>query len=291
MTPILFVLWGVLAPAVLAGVLLLLGAPRSTAPQDGARPQRAWTATLAFGAGCAVGHAATLGGPPPLPPVSATQVALLLPLLAAAIGLATAPRAVPRALAWVLRAGLCALVPWWLLRQLAKHWEPRDAWPVLAGSSLALGALWWGLEAWARRRRGASVPLVAWLVSAGGAAALILSRSAMAAQFATTLAGVCGAAVVVAWMRPGLSLAGGAMGVAAVVLAGVWLAGAYLAELPPAAAALLAAAPLAAWLGETAPVRRLAAWQAAAARLGMVLVPVAVALWLAWRAAPEAYEY
>ena len=60
--------------------------------------------------------------------------------------------------------------------------------------------------------------------------------------------------------------------------------------LPLAAALLLGAAPLMLWLAWVGPARRLASWQSALLAAALVLVPAAVAVGLAFQAAPGGYE-
>ena len=106
----------------------------------------------------------------------------------------------------------------------------------------------------AARARRVVLPLLALLlVLSAGAQALAFGRSGFLGQMGGALGAAAAPLVVVALLRPRLTLVQG--GVTAFVLAAfpLWICGWILAKLPIESAAILAAAPLAAqrrwWLG------------------------------------------
>lgn len=278
MDPTTYALRGVLAPAVWAGALLLAG--WVSARTEGER--RGWLGALAVGGGYLLGYALVLGGVPRFPPAGAEAALFHLGAAAVLVGLLEGRSPAARR---ALRAGLSLAAPWVLLRRMVDQWEQTRVVMELLLLGAALLVAWSLLEAWARRRPGASVPLVLWLSASGAAWILFLGKSAKLGQLAGALAGTLGAAAVVSWLRPALVLAGGA-GVAAWVLGSLAITGGYLTSLPREAAALLFAAPLSGWLGELGPVRRMAPARAVVARLLLVAAPLAAALWIVRRSLP-----
>ena len=277
-------LLGLLAPAVLAGVVLLLGWIGRRAQPDG----RDWLGALAVGGGFALGHALFLRDLPSFPPQQATAALFYVACGAVLVGLVASA-------GWGWRASVARLAvslatPWLVLRNLAARWEETRAVGELGVLGLGLFAVWSASERWARRRPGASVPLALWLCAAASSWALLLGRTSSYAQLGGVLAATLGAAVVVAWLRPALALVGGA-GAAVLVNGALAITGAYIAYLPREAAALLVLAPLAGWLGERGPLARLRPARGALARMLLVALPCGVAVWLAWRSAPQPYEY
>jgi hypothetical protein len=75
-----------------------------------------------------------------------------------------------------------------------------------------------------------------------------------------------------------------------VTVTALLIVGHIYSGLPLAAAVLLAGAPLLLWPAWIGPARRLASWQSALLAAVLVLVPVGVAMGLAFQAAPGGYE-
>jgi len=279
-------LWGLLVPALFTGAVLLLAwVSRQAAEQA----SRGWLGALAVGGAFLLGQAAALGGLPQLPPAQADD--RLFWLVAGAVALAgveslLAERRWPRL---VLRGVYPFFVPWFLLARLLERRETV----AVGGLGLALLLGWSALAAWSARRPGASVPLVLWSVTSGGALALLFSHTAKYAQLAGILAACLGAAVVVAWIRPSFALGAGAAGVVAVLLACFWIAGVWLAAtpLPVESAVLLAVSPLLATAAEVGPLSRLAPRKAVLARLALASAALVPAVFLAWVEAPPPSPY
>jgi len=288
MLPQGFLLYGLLLPALLAGGVLLAAWSRRSATEPS--PLRAFAGAFAIAGGFALAFAAALG-PPPFPPHESTGGIFWSSI--AALLAACAALAVPRPIGLSLGFLACGLVPWLLLRNFAARWERGRTVLVFSALALLLFAAWSLSERWAARRRGASIPLALWITATGGAAALLLANSAKLFQLSASLAAIAGAALVASWLRPTLSLARGAAGVAAVTLGALWIAGTFVADLAPSAALLLGFAPAAGLLGEGGRWTSLTGARGVLARSLLVLVPVAGAVLIAWLASPplDAYEH
>ena len=280
-----FALRGLLAPAVFAGVLLLLAwVSRDSAEQA----SRGWLGALALGGAYLFGQAAAISGLPPFPPIQADD--RLFWIIASAVALAgveslLSERRLPR---MVLRAAFSCFVVWYLLARLLERKPTADAVTLVVALGAALFVGWSALAAWASRRPGASVPLVLWFTTSAVSVALLLSHTAKYAQMAGTLASCLGAAVVVAWLRPSFALGAGAASIVAVLHASFCIAGVWLAytPLPTESALLLAAAPFLAAAAEIGPLARLSPMKAVVARLVLVALFLVPALFVAWVEAP-----
>ena len=112
--------------------------------------------------------------------------------------------------------------------------------------------------------------------------AFFVSGSALLAQLSGALAAVFGAAVVLAWWAPGLSLASGTLTVFVPVYAGLLIQAYFYSELPIWSAILMYLAPFALWLGEKRSVYYRTPWKAALARLLMIGAPLGVAVGIAF---------
>ena len=90
----------------------------------------------------------------------------------------------------------------------------------LAGLSALYMLIWAALTRVCGQRTGASSPLVLWTMAAGLAVLAALTGSAKIGQLGGALAAALGAATVLAWCRPRLTLAGGGVGLALLLLFG-----------------------------------------------------------------------
>ncbi len=187
---------------------------------------------------------------------------------------------------WVqmLLALLVITAATWLL--IGGWMEPVWAWRV--GFGVGAAVLWALLEWLARRRRGASMPIIMLLVAAGGGGVMVLAGLAQFGQLAGVLAAAIGPCVLLAWIRPQLTIGHGPVLVFTLILAALLLHGYHLydvtAEFPPISFAIVLAAPVVAWVGELPPIVRLRAWQAVLVRVVAVMIPVGAALGMALRA-------
>jgi hypothetical protein len=287
MTPDQSLVPGVLAPALLAGLLLALGWRPWRSDVPGSRPA---APDGSFLAGLALGSALFLAnglmfGWPALP-----QAGRALPALerVAWIGLAFGALA-------CLERPLCRLTPalwiaaagaalWWLLEAFGRASDVG----VLGGALGSMVALGGGLHLLARRAPGAWVPLVLLLAGSGSALAIALRVSAKIGQLEGALCAGMGALWVLCLWRPRVVVVGSGLATW-VLLHSCLLLLARIYRLPALDLGLLAAAPLAAWVAEIGPLRRRAGWirgGAGLAATGALLGVVLARAWLAYQADP-----
>jgi hypothetical protein len=283
-----YALLGLLAPAVLCGLVLLL----AWASRDGAaQAARGWLGALAVASAWLFGLAASFGGLPEFPPVQSTGKVFWLTAGAAALACAEALAGPRRALRLALRAAFAFSVPWFLLaRSLERAPSSEVLGTVLGlGAALLLGCA--ALSTWAERRAGSSVPLVLAWSTALGAGALFLTGTAKVAQFAGILVAVLCAAAVVGRLRPKFVLGAGAAGVVGVLLACLWIVGVWFSDMPVEVALLLCCAPLAPALADLGPLADLGGARGLFARLALASLFALPALVLAWIQAPPPSAY
>ena len=282
-------LWSVLVPALLAGLVLLVSwGARSTAPA----PARGRTVgALALGLATLAAYAHLFGAPvvPSAERVLAARdwVPWIVALAMLAYALALVPR-LGDAIALAAPPLLLALLVWLSLRPLlARSLGLVELAAVVAGLALA----WASAEALARRVRGASVPAVLWVAVGAASAAAVLQHLASVAQLAGGLAGGLGAAVVLAWRNPRLSLAGGGVAVALLVLGALLVNAVYYATLPPLAAELALLALLTPWLAHMPWFDALGPRSKVAVRAALAAMPAGAAVAVAYGSQPEPYEH
>ena len=269
---------GVLLPALIAGLALFV----AWRPwrRGGAAAGGHWGGAIGLAAGYAVGHG-LLAGWPAFPAVSSTQWLFWLAFGAMGIGLLDALVRLPAAARWGIRGATSLLVGWILLRPLTATWGAGTSvlWILAVGAGIF--AFWSLADRAVRDRPGAGMPIAFLALTAGGSAVLLLSASALLAQLAGVVAATLGAAMVLAFWRPSVSLERGAVPVVGVLLPALWVSGHFYAEMPLASAALLLVAPAALWLGRIGPFRDWTRWKSALAHVGAVMAPVILALGLA----------
>ncbi len=279
-------MFGIVIPAVVAGIVLLSSARLAREKSASPRP---FAGALALGAG----FLAAFVGLKSLPalPWADVQLDLLAKgfwTVVAAIVLAplrTAP--------FVGRYGngfyvaLFSILPYHFVRQLDATRSALDL--AGLGTVLLVYGLWIALEKLARRRSGPSLPLALWAACAGTAAMLLENRSGFQAQLVGALAAGLGAAVVVALLVRGAHLASGVIAVLVIAIAGI-VRQAVLYDLPTECWALVAVAFAAPWLGEIPFVRARGDRIAGLVAFLGALIPAAAAAWLAHAArGPSAY--
>lgn len=185
--------------------------------------------------------------------------------------------------AWPLRilvsAGLCYAL---LQTQIEHRWDRNESYAWIAGLTIALTALWYSLETLATLRGGASLPLSLCASCATSALAFTLAGSGEIGQLAGALAAACGAAVVLAWWAPGISLRGGTIAVLVPLSAGLLLRSYFFSELTVWSAGLLYVAPFMLWYGEQRRFRFTRPWKAALVRAGLIVLPGLAAIGIEW---------
>ena len=168
------------------------------------------------------------------------------------------------------------------------------------GWSLPEGVLWIGglaagmlvlassLDAAVRRDKSISSPLILTIVACGTGAALMLSGSVLLGQLAIVLAGALGAILAVAFLLPKAIEGRGVVPVAVALLASSLAhAVVFYAELPSASALLLPPHLFPALSLISLQRKRASLVEAILLlRAGIVIIPVAISVFLAFRASP-----
>lgn len=243
---------GVALPLIVSAAALLVAWRlwRADAALWGGR----WGAALALGGGFFAGYVGILRFPR-FPPAEASEYLAYFALAALILGLIESGRRTPWWVRWPLRAALC--IPLVLVMTSASRewdWTPVQSASWVVGLTLAILIAWASAESQATRYAGASSPLILLVVTAGSSAALLLTFSALLAQLALALAMTLFVSALAAWRRPSLSLSGGGVCVAVVLLAGLLMNGYFYSELPGFAALALFAAPAFGWVVHVAGV-------------------------------------
>lgn len=241
---------------------------------------------LAFGLGYALGHGASLGGLPALPPTTSNE-ALFYGGLIAALAAAVAGSFAHRRIAWVV-VGLGHVAAFWLvLRNLMAAMPPGEliAFCVLGFAVPAAVAV--SVDSFAERERGVVAPLIVWMTATTCAIAIALSGSAIYAQFGASCAAVLGAAAVTGVLVREASFSRGVLLAALPHTALLAMSASKFSELPPPAVLLITIAPLALLLVPASRLHRLSAPMRVLVPIAVVAVPLIVALVLCWNAHAE----
>lgn len=273
--PLSFVLFLIVVPALATGLALLVARRRPELVRS--------LGALALGLGYVIGHRASLGVWPRIPPGDAKGATLWIAVAAALAGALRGSAKVPRAIGWLAFALIACGAPWLVLRNLMQRWTLGESLSTTLLIGVATVALASALDSWSERRRGASFPLVACLIASVTALALFITGSAIFAQFGGTLAAVLGAAVVFAWIERDACFARGPTAFFAVLLASLCVSCVYLSGLPRTSALLFFYAPLAAVVLDRRALASKPASTRAALLLGAVALVSALALFLAWQ--------
>lgn len=270
-------IFGVLIPAVVAGIVLLFGGRGS----GDVRPARAFVGALAFGVGWLVAYRFIVGMP--VWPGGSTQIA-------------------PHAwLAWFVLAAI-ALAPLREIESLRRWSNPFYAilfsivsfrFPLanvlendLSGIAIRFGLTLVMYMAWnasdllATRVRGPALP-AAWMISGVGIAVCCLyAHTALFTQLVLASIAALGAACVVGLIDRGTRFADGAIAITWLVFAGALInAGIY--DLSRVSIALLVVSLLAPWIVARKPFAQ-RPFAAAAIAMLAAAVPAAIAVWIAY---------
>jgi hypothetical protein len=290
------ILWGIAAPAVLAGVFFfgaalflkrLLKADAVFQSSSAVPLGLGLPVLLAFG---------MLIGWPDFPPRDTLQRFFYLVSATTLIGLlesVLSTRAIFRQMQALFFAS-GTLVPLMVLwSQLSfksvegSSTSSTQSWVWVFGVGLGIGVLTLLNDFLARKTPGVQYPFCWWLVTAGTAGALLISASAKGFQLAGALAAALGAAVIAGLIwKENFELSRGAARVFVFALTGLLLFGNQFAKLPTTSAILLAIAPLFAGVGELALLKACKPWQVTLIRLIACAVPVGIAVLLALKANP-----
>jgi hypothetical protein len=268
------ILFGVVLPFVLAGLILLLA--RMT------NQRRPWAGPLAIGLAFSVGFGCVEGSAHLFPPASAVPWLFYLGLLFTLAGLLDATvrmpmwiRALIVGLATVLGAGL-------LLRfNFTNHvWDASNgsAWLIAIG---IVAAIWWICFEFTAAEGGVLMPLGGvFICGIAGLVVMLVADQTVGQALGAMAIALAAAAAVVGWFKS-TSLGRGTSAV--VAGAGVCaLAAAYFVSgVPIVDLSLIVIAPLALAAGSWLPLKNRRPWLRVVVRLMIVLVPLIIALGLA----------
>lgn len=273
-------IYGILLPALVAGVLLLLGG-RGTPIE---RRDKPLLGALALGIGYLVAHAALVGVPPvPFGDVQLPARDWIAWLVVLAI--VTSPLRLVKSFDRWSGAFTVALLCVLSEHQIVKRHVPEGTVGTIARFACVVGyySLWVGTERLSRRSSGLALPLALLVAGSGIAVSALLVHIASLAQLAGAVCAGLGAACVVSRLDRNFRLPVGAIAVAMVVFGGV-LANAWIYDLPIGAVVLLLVSLAAPWVSElpvfasrSPTVRGLVAAACAA-------LPAAAACWIAQQA-------
>jgi hypothetical protein len=184
---------------------------------------------------------------------------------------------------WAVWLTLGLLAAWFLLPEEKGPLHPDR---LRAGAIAAGLFLGWCvcLEALARHLPGGMFPSLLGFAALCGAAVLFQSGSGQFAQLAGAIAAGLAGCALVAWFHPDEVLMRGAVPPLGVLLGGLIFIGynESFSNVPTASYALIPAAPLALWVCAVGPLARWQGKRRLAVQAGVVLVPLAVALILAF---------
>jgi hypothetical protein len=246
---------------------------------------RAAVLGLGLGAGIVAAYIG-IAGQPSWPPVDAAGW-LPFAVAAAAILFALSDMApFPVAAAFALRLGLLGGLAWLLFRDPARFGEwSRTEWLRWAAAPAAAGAILWAIVAASARRVPTAASAAALLVALVGLSVpIVLFESAKMAQVTGGAAAATGAALLFAWLVPGLRFGQSAVAAAATMLFGMATYVLYYIDLPPLVAVLVVSGVFAGWGGVA--WARMGRRPIAALLLAAILaaVPAAFAGWRAFAA-------
>lgn len=285
MDPIELVWKGVLVPALLAGVVLAVGWKAWRSKAEGCDGR--WSGALALGAAFFSAFVLQSGMPASLMPDSSRTptgldwlawlvipAALLLPLESR---LPLESKLGRWRHAW--RGVVAVVVIRLVLRNAFENiWEESEGRIWLAGL-VVLYLLWWALLASvAESRSGATSPLVLWTIATGLAVLSALTGSARIAQLSGALAAGLGAATVISWRRPDLSLSGGATGMAVLLLFGLGMNAHVFSYTETPEILLLAAAPFMTLFAAWKPLRLERPALRVLVVMALTALPIAIAI-------------
>ncbi|MFB6264587.1 MAG: hypothetical protein ABEL76_13325 [Bradymonadaceae bacterium] len=262
--------FGVLLPAVVAGTLLAaVWFSRIGREVLGGE----WASPLALGLATVAAFWGINGRPESYPTVAAAAIVL---------GLIETVLSERRELHWILRFGLFAALPFFLVGFMYEHhWSGRAAagWTVgFLGVSLAATGV---LDRVDRIRSGMTLPVALTVLATGASIGLLSAGTARVASVAGGLAAACGAAAVVAWWRGDFSFGTGGATCFVGLYTPLLLYGYFSISDPPLTSGIvLASAPQVLWLVVLTPLSRVEGWKSVVVDAMLTAIPAGVAVWL-----------
>jgi len=277
--------------ASLAGITSALVLAVAGFPWKAPHPKRLAIGTLV---GVAIGFAvggAIMKVKPDWPIVEDQDRLLGLILPAVVIVEVIAAAGAPRWLAWGLRLAIGCAAPRILLHgsvyleaptaEGGTAWTPAMRWILFPGLAAALISAWALLIRSNRQQSSRVIPLALGLTCCSAGLTIMLSGYASGGQLGPILGGALIGAVVGSWLLVAGSHFDGAIGFSVVGLFALLMIGRYFGELTNAHAAMLFVAPLLSLLPLSRWLPRWPNWGLAAAKVGLVVVPLGIVVGLA----------
>ena len=276
--------FGGLLPAIVGGGIFVLASKSArNRTEKGNGLSSGWLVGVALGAGYIVGYIG-LEGLPPFPPREGVHWLCYLGLIGLILGVFRDFVASKRFIGQIL---VSFVIPRLLLSAMFKH-----TWGQIEG------LMWWGCLGvaififWNTVQRSFILlpwsgwsPFVYFGLSGGTALILGVSGSLRLAQHAGTLVALFAAIWIVTLFRrpedkvPVFPI--GASAVIALTLAGIWMNGYFYEEVPVASAILLLLSLFLTPVGQIAAVQRLGARRSAFVQVGVIALPVLIAIGIA----------
>jgi hypothetical protein len=269
------ILYGLVIPAVIAGVLALLGGCFFR--------EIRWGAIGGLCGGLIVAYWGIASQWPPMPPIEAPERIVVFGALLGIVAICASWPKVP----WGVRVIVAIAAPvgivWYVFKPIPLASMPAEQmwqWTgVATGISIVLSK---STEMIAIRRPGAAAPLVLGPVAAGvGAVCLLIGTIKlgwMGAALGLMLLGWLAATLI----RKGISFSRGPVYVVFTLLAGLLTYDYFESgSITLTQIALVSVAPLLAWIVEIPPMRNWRAWKRELARLIVVSIPITVAVGMA----------
>jgi hypothetical protein len=299
--PIPFFVWGLIAAFATALLLSAIAAALGRGGEPATSPR--WGATLGLGLGYAIGHVmiqmrnANLsvdeahsrlrtwvheGGPFPFFAHERVDWLPWLAIAATIVGLLDGWKPAPWWAKWENRLAITALTLGLMLARLfGETWSPSEGTLWFLGLGVAMLASWSVLDARASRL-GSGMTWVLLLMSMAASATLFLSYMAIPAVLCGAMAAALGGLALVSLANRRMTLARGAVPVFATIYNGFLLVGLFSGDLPRASAVALASAPLATYVDRIGPIARLSPWKVRAIRAVALLIPLGIAIGVAF---------
>ncbi len=273
-----------------AVVACLAWRPRLGRNAGEARAPWGWPMAVALGGAILI--AGLVSFPLRLPPREAFDWLLFLPAWALVLALVAIPL---RRMAVVLLA-MGGLVSAWLL--LPKPLGGRAGYGALIAGGLAPAVLHVMLRPLTKRNRGPGFVAALLLVALATTCVAWDSTGIQFGQYTVSLVGAAAGLLLACALVPKLDLSGGGLAVFLLIWIGMLLYGDQWADVPRWRTALLAVAPLAAWVVEIPPLRAANGRIRTPVRIAAVAVPAllaavpaAIELWKLLRSQTEVGEY
>lgn len=221
---------------------------------------------------------------PEIPPSSASLLPIWISVFLGLAGAATSwMSSVPLVPALTVRAAISFTVPYLVLKPILSSTLAESGTLWIAGSDLAIFAVWTWIEVRAAKMSGPAVPVALTLLGTGVATVLGTSGTALLAQATGGATAAFGVMAALSLLRRDLHVATSVAGPADVLFGGLLVAGIHYSEVQLVPAALLGVAALALWVGSVPALGR-SIWTAAAAHSVVTLLVVGAAMGLSLQA-------